>query len=410
MPVVRLFKVRLIAPALTALGLLAADPAIGQDIRPIGDARLRYEHVDQDGLEKNSGALTLRVRAGAEARWSDWSLLGDAEGTARLAGSYFSGLEGEPGRPLIADPENAELNRLQLQYRGLSDTQLTIGRQRINLEDQRFIGSSGWRQNEQTFDAVRVEHGRPDSLRLDLAYSWSVRTIWGADGSGARPQSIGGNNVFATISHPTPLGALSGFAFLVDQDDPDVQAFRLSSQTYGLRLAGSRPVAPGAKLAYALSYAVQSDFHRNPGRYRSEYWLADLGLELGSTRLGIGHERLGADRGLPFTSFQTPLATLHRFQGWADRFLVTPPDGIRDWYALAGHGWTKVAGFDAVNATLAHHRFNADRLSRHYGSEWDALLSARKGRWTITAKYAAYEADAFATDGQKLWFQLEWAY
>lgn len=410
MPVVRLFKVRLTALQLAPAALLIAHPAIAQDIRPIGDARLRYEHIDQDDSEKNADALTLRVRAGAEARWQDWSLLAEAEGTARLAGSHFSGLDGDPGRPLIADPENAELNRLQVQYRGLADTQLTIGRQRINLEDQRFVGSSGWRQNEQTFDAVRLEHGRPEGLRLDLAYSWSVRTIWGVDGAGARPQSIRGNNAFATISHPTPLGALSGFAFLVDQDDADVQAYRLSSQTYGLRLAGTRPVAAGAKLSYALSYAVQSDFHRNPNRYRSEYWLADLGLEFGPARLGIGHERLGADRGLPLTSFQTPLATLHRFQGWADRFLVTPPDGIRDWYASAGYGWKKIAGFDTVSASVTRHRFNADRHSRHYGSEWDALISARKGRWTITAKYGAYDADKFATDGQKLWLQLEWAY
>lgn len=410
MPLVRLLQVRLIATALASASLMVSGQAVAQDVRPVGDARLRYEHVDQDGAERDSGGLTLRIRAGAEASWRDWSLLAEAEGTAHLAGSYFSGLDGDPERPLIADPENAELNRLQLQYRGLPDTRITIGRQRINLEDQRFVGASGWRQNEQTFDAVRIEHGRPESLRLDLAYSWSVRTIWGVDGKDARPQSIGGNNVFATVSHPTPLGALSGFAFLVDQDDADVQAFRLSSQTYGLRLAGTRPVAPGARLAYALSYAVQSDFHHNPNSYRSKYWLADLGLEAGPVRLGLGHERLGADRGLPFTSFQTPLATLHRFQGWADRFLITPPDGIRDWYASAGYGWKNIAGFDTVSASVTHHRFNADRLSRHYGSEWDALLSAKRGRWTIAAKYAAYDADKFSTDGRKAWLQLEWAY
>ena len=86
----------------------------------------------------------------------------------------------------------------------------------------------------------------------------------------------------------------------------------------------------GSSLAYALSYARQSDFHRNPNAYAADYWLVDLGLNVSAWRLGLGYEVLGADRGLPFTSFQTPLATLHKFQGWADKFTVTPPNGIQD--------------------------------------------------------------------------------
>lgn len=390
--------------------MLLPEWASAQEVRPIADARLRFEHVDQQGIDETASALTFRLRAGAEARWSDWTVLAEAEATARLAGEYDDGLHGKTGRPTIADPENIELNRLQLQYRGISNTLVTVGRQRINLDDQRFVGAVGWRQNEQTFDAVRIEHGKQNGLRIDLGYSWSVRTIWGVDGRGARQQAIGGNNVFATVSHPTPIGTLSGFAFLVDQDEAAVQSFRLSSQTYGLRLAGSHDLAPGAKLGYALSHAVQTDFHRNPHNYRSEYWLADLGLELGQARLGIGHERLGADEGVPFTSFQTPLATLHKFQGWADRFLVTPPDGIRDWYGSAGYGWKQLAGFDTVQATLVHHRFDSDRRGISYGKEWDALVSAKKGRWTGTAKFARYRANDFATHSRKFWLQLEWAH
>jgi hypothetical protein len=226
---------------------------------------------------------------------------------------------------------------------------------------------------------------------------------------GARQRAIGGNNVFATVSHPTLLGTLSGFAYLVDQDEAAVQDYRLSSQTYGVRLAGSRNLSRSAKLSYALSYARQSDHHRNPNDYRADYWLAEVGIEHGAARLGLGFEVLGADKGLPLTSFQTPLATLHKFQGWADKFLTTPPNGIRDWYATAGYGWKRVAGFDSVTAAIVYHRFDSDRLNRRYGNEWDAQLSARKGRWTATAKAAAYDADDFATDTRKLWLQLEWA-
>ena len=398
----------ILAAALAALTIPAAAGA--QQVRPLADFRLRLEHVDQDGLSRDAHALTLRGRVGAELAAGDWSLLAEGEATSALIEKHDSGLNGKSAYPIVPDPENVELNRLQLQYRRLPKALVTLGRQRINLEDQRFVGSVGWRQNEQTFDAVRLEYGDARSLKADFIYSWSVRTIWGIDGRDARQQAIGGNNVFATISHPTPLGTLSGFAFLVDQDEAKVQGFRHSSKTYGIRLAGARQIAPAAKVRYALSYASQSDHHRNPNDYQADYWLADIGVELGAATLGLGHERLGADDGLPLTSFQTPLATLHKFQGWADKFLVTPPNGIRDWYASAGYGWKKIAGLDTINATLVYHRFGSDRLGLHYGNEWDATLSARKGRWTATAKLAAYEADEFATDTSKFWLQLEWAY
>jgi hypothetical protein len=394
--------------ALTALAFPATAQA--QELRPLFDARLRWENVDQDGFSRQANAATFRLRAGTEIAVEDWSLLAEAEATAAPVERYDSGLNGKVRYPITADPENIELNRLQLQYRGLPKTVLTVGRQRINIDDQRFVGSVGWRQNEQTFDAVRLEYGDAKGLKADLTYSWSVRTIWGIDGRDARQQAIGGNNVFAVVSHPTPVGTLSGFAILIDQDEAVVQGFRLSSQSYGLRLAGSQSLSPSAKFNYALSYARQSDWHRNPSNYHAFYWLAQVGMELGDAKFGLGHERLGADEGLPLTSFQTPLATLHKFQGWADKFLTTPPNGIRDSYASAGYGWKKVGGVDAINAGIIHHRFGSDRLGIHYGNEWDAMLSAKKGRWTATAKLAAYDADAFAIDTRKLWLQLEWAY
>lgn len=401
---------RILWIALLAATAAFAAPAQAQQVKPLLDLRLRWEDVDQDGFSEDAHAVTLRVRTGMEATFKDWDVLAEGEGTLAFAENYDNGLTGKAGYPIVSDPENIELNRLQVQYRGLAKTLITAGRQRINIEDQRFVGSSGWRQNEQTFDAVRLQYGDAQSLKADFTYSWSVRTIWGIDGAGVRPQAIGGNNLFATVSYPTPVGTLSGFAYVVDQDEAEVQDFKLSSQTYGVRLAGDRKLSDNAKLNYALSYATQSDHHRNPNDYRADYWLVDLGLELGSAKFGIGHERLGAADGLLLTSFQTPLATLHKFQGWADKFLTTPPNGIRDWYGSAGYGWKKLAGLEAINATLVYHRFNSDRLGLHYGNEWDAMVSAKKGRWTATAKLAAYHADEFATDTRKFCLQLEWAY
>ena len=395
---------------LTAACISAPSFAAGIAVKPSLDVRLRWENVDQDGIAKEANALTLRARPGLEFSKGDWRVLTEVEGTIAPGNNYFNGLNGKTQYPLVADPKNVELNRFQIQYKGIKKTTFTVGRQRINIEDQRFVGSVGWRQNEQTFDAARVEYGDPKGFQADLTYAWSDRTIWGIDGTGGRQQAISGDNVFATASYPTPVGKLTAFAFLVDQDEAVVQAFRNSSQSFGARFAGTRPLSKTAKVTYALSYARQSDFHHNPNDYSADYALAELGAEISAFKLGVGYELLGADKGVAFTSFQTPLATLHKFQGWADKFLTTPANGVQDYYAQAGYGLKKVAGLDAINALVVYHRFDSDRLDQHYGNEWDASLTAKKGRWAATAKLASYDADDFATDTRKLWLQLEWIY
>jgi hypothetical protein len=385
-------------------------PALAQQITPLLDTRLRYETVDQNGLDRTANALTLRVRGGAEFSSGDWKLLAEGEATVPLDESYDSGVNRRTRYPLVADPANGEINRLQLQYRGISKAVVTIGRQRINLDDQRFVGASGWRQNEQTFDAARVEYSGIARAKADVTYAWSDRTIWGIDGRGARQQAIGGDNLFANLAYAHPWGTLTGFSYWVDQDERTVQQFRLSSRTIGVRFAGSRSIGKTVKLSYAASFARQADIHRNPEDYAADYYLLDGKLDVASLSLGGGYEVLGGDNGRPLTSFQTPLATLHKFQGWADKFLTTPPNGVRDLYASAGYSWKKLAGLDAINAGVTWHRFRSDRLDLHYGGEWDAILSAKRGRLTATAKLADYDARAFATDTRKAWLQLEWAY
>ena len=387
-------------------------PAVAADlaIKPLIDLRLRYEQVEQVGFARDAEAVTARARAGFELSNGAMTLLAEGETTLAIREGYDSGVNGRTAFPIVADPENVELNRLQLQFRGIPGTVATLGRQRINLDDQRFVGSVGWRDNEQTFDAARIEWAGVKGVKLDVTYAWSDRTIWGIDGAGARPQAIGGDNLFVNLGYATPYGMLAGFAYLVDQDEAAVAGYRQSSQTYGLRFAGSRALSPSARLNYAASFARQSDYHRNPNDYVADFYSLEAGLELAALKLSGGYEVLGADDGRPLTSVQTPLATLHKFQGWADKFLITPPNGVRDLYASAGLGWKKVGGFDTVGATLVYHDFNSDRLGIAYGSEWDAVLSVKRGRWTALAKYADYRAKSFASDTRKAWLQLEWAY
>jgi hypothetical protein len=393
--------------ALPLLSLACTMPATAQTITPLIDARLRHEHVEQDGLPRDADAVTARIRAGVQVSEGPWSALAEAQGNLAIVDRYYDGLHGLATlRPQIGDPQSIGLYRAQVQYRTTPLT-VTAGRQRIQLEDERFVGAAGIRNNGQTFDAVRAEVAPLKGVKADVTYAWGVRTIWGIDGFGARPQAVGGDNIFATLGWASPIGTLSGFAYLVDQDEAPVQGYRLSSQSYGVRLAGSRKIGK-ATVAWQASHARQSDYHRNPNDYRADYWLADVAVDLAGPKLGAGYEVLGADRGSALTSFQTPLSAIFKFQGWADKFTTTPPDGIRDLYASAGWGWKQVGVLKNVSVQAIYHRFESDRLVRHYGNEIDLLASAKLGRTVASVRYADYDADLFATNTRKLWLQLDW--
>ncbi|VVT19501.1 conserved hypothetical protein [Sphingomonas sp. EC-HK361] len=393
----------------TAAALLGS-AASAQDIRlsPLLDVRLRYGQVEQAGIADRAEAATARIRSGIRADAGHFQALVETEATLAIVERYDSNTNGLTRYPIVADPQNIELNRAQLRYRG-GDYTATVGRQVIELADQRFVGSGAFRQNQRTFDAARAQWGDPKRLFTDVTYAWSDRTTNGIDGRGARPQAIGGDNLFALAGLQTPVGTLTGFGYLVDQDDPAVQGFRLSSQTYGVRLAGTRALGPNAAIAYAASWARQSDWHRNPLDFTADYWLVEATASLGIVSLTAGHEVLGADDGRALTSVQAPLSALFKFQGWADKFTTTPPDGVRDLYGTAGLAWKRLGPFSGAGLSATYHRFRSDRLDQRYGSEWDLLASVKRGRTTVQARYARYRAEQFATDTDKLWLEVNWA-
>jgi hypothetical protein len=401
--------------ATTAL-FAVTSPALAEPIKikPLIDARLRYESVDQKPLVNDASAVIARVRAGFEAKTKAFAVLIEGEGTLAISEKYNSGVNGKTIFPIVADPENIELNRAQVQILAIPKTIVTIGRQRINLDDQRFVGSVGFRANEQTFDAARIEYSGIKNVKADITYSWSQRTIWGVDGGNrfglARQQAVSGDNIFANLSYKHKIGTLTGFAYLADQDEAVISGYRMSSKTIGARFSGTAPLSKTTKLSYLASYARQTDYHRNPNNYSADYIAAELGVEAKGFKLTGGYELLGADSGVALTSFQTPYATLHKFNGWADKFLVTPPNGLQDIYGTLGYTKPKVAGFDSIAFSANYHDYKSDRLSLKYGTEFGAQIAAKMKKYTFTLKYADYNAKAFATDTRKFWASVEWAF
>lgn len=409
-------KVLLAATALAA-PIALAQPALaapgdpfkiggGLTFDPIVDGRLRYEHVDQPATDAD--AVTMRLRVGAELKHeSGLSMLFESEGTLGVVNDYnafpfaVSSNQRRPGFSVVPDPMNIELNRLQLQYKSKAAT-VTVGRQRINLDDQRWVGNVGWRQNEQTFDAVRAE-AKLGPVGLDATYAISQRTIFGFDAQ-ARTD-FDGDFVFLGASGKAGPVQVKAFSYLLDYDEGFFAAN--SSQTYGARAVAALQLPGKAKLNLAASYARQMDFGSNPFDFSAEYIAGEAGLAVKMFTLTAGYEKLGSDNG---RAVQTPLATLHKFNGWADLFLTTPNTGLQDIYGGLAVKLDGIKALPGLNAAVAYHKYDSDLGGVDFGTEWDASLGFKLGRTNLLAKFADYQAKGFGVDTQKIWLQLEFAY
>lgn len=410
-------KFRLLAAAALAAPIAFAQPAFaapGDPIKvsdslaidPIAEARVRYEHVDQPTTDAD--AVTVRLRGGLEVKHtSGLSFLAEGEGTLAIVDNYnafpFPIVDSQRRTQysVVPDPMNVELNRLQIQYKNKS-VALTVGRQRINLDDQRWVGSVAWRQNEQAFDAVRGE-AKFGPATFDAIYSNSQRTIFGIE-AGPRTAYDGDFYLGGAGVKVGPVQA-KGFAYLLDYEEPFF--FTNSSQSYGLRVVAPIPVSKTVKLNLIGSYAKQSDYGDNPFDYSADFVSAEAGLTIKGLVLTGGWELLGSDNG---RAMQTPLATLHKFNGWADVFLTTPNNGLQDAYGGIAYKFDGVKALPGLNAAVIFHQFDSDVGDVEFGTEWDASLGFKVGPVSLLAKYANYDAVGFSVDTEKFWLQAEISY
>ena len=285
---------------------------------------LRYEGVDEDNALDDAAATTLLTRFGYKTDvWKGFSAHVEFEDSRIvLGGNRFSvpptGFN--PGVFCVVDvPESTELELAYLQYadmeRGYS---VRLGRQIVSYDSQRFVGAVPWRQDWQTFDGIHAELTSIEHLTVKLGHVYKRNRIF------ADERDINSSDNLLDVSYTLHFGTVGGYAYLLDNGD--IAAGGLD--TVGARLKGSHSLE-SAKLSYKVEYATQeaegvgSDFD-------ADY----LGLEVGAAfepvTVKLGLEVLGSDSGQ--YGFATPLATLHKFNGWADLFLGTPAEGLEDRY------------------------------------------------------------------------------
>jgi hypothetical protein len=387
------------------------------------DVRLRYEDVDQ-GTKlplppaplEDATAFTVRTRLGyTTGKWNSLDLQVELENVAPLDGQdynscpggiapAFGSCNGNTTHAVIADLKGTELNQFWLRYGGIPGTVLKIGRQRLILDNARFIGNVGWRQNEMTYDGASLVNTSLPKTSISYAHLTNANNIF-----------FGNFNLDADLLNVAwtqyDMLNLVGYGYFVDFNKPGVVA-RPDNKVLGLRATGGVPF-DAFKLVYAAEYAKQDDYRDSlPTVVDADYYLGEIGANVKTIPLTakLGYEVLGSNDGV--YGFQTPLATLHAFQGWADQFLVTPMTGIKDVYLNVGYTIEKVA------LTAVYHDYEADEGSLHYGDEID-LMAMRpiNDNLSVTAKYADFSLDENdATSGialrdtRKIWLQADYKF
>ncbi|MFT4938675.1 MAG: hypothetical protein ACI88A_001704 [Paraglaciecola sp.] len=347
--------------------------------------RYRYENVDQDGIDKDANASTLRTRLS----WKSSDFNGfianiEVDNISLIGNDNFNSTANRKGQyPVVADPKGTDLNQAYITYRS-GDSLFSAGRQRINHGDQRFVGGVGWRQNEQTYDGYRLQYDNQNKLSFDFSYIYNVNRIFGPTGDNA---DLHGALLLLTGSYKIDKAhKLSAYAYNLDFDT----ALALSSRTIGLTYDGQI-----STLNVHAAYASQADAGDNPVDYSADYIALEVGTTVSSIKLALGYELLGSDNA---KGFATPLATLHKFQGFADKFLATPTNGVEDIYLKVSTKYNKL-GLSAV-----WHELSSDSTNIDYGSELDLTASyPLADKIGILLKYANFSADDFATDTSKLW-------
>lgn len=364
------------------------------------NVRARYEMVDADNGLKDANALTTRLRLNYRTgEWQGWSAFAEYDHVFHLVRDFDAGGGTTPAKAgvyqTVLDPKGSDLNQLYLDYSWSADWKLRAGRQLMNLDNQRFVGAVGWRQNEQTYDALSVTTAAIPRTSLMYAYVGQVRRITG------QTSSSGSMNVDAHLLNAkvtlNDSWSVTPYFYYIDNQD----AAATSTATFGARLAGN--VAAGdSKIGLVAELATQSDAGNNPVSYDADYahlgalWSMNNGLSV-----GLNYESLGTDSS-NFQSFRTPLATLHAFQGWADMFLTTPGAGIDDFFATVKY---KAGKWDL---TGIYHDFSAQTGSADFGTEFDVSAGTKISEsYSILFNGAFFSSDSLSyVDTNKFWIMF----
>ncbi len=357
--------------------------------------RYRYEWIDQADINNNANASTFKTTLGYETLpFLNTTFVIEIDNVSYAGDDRFNNTRnGRLQYPVVADPDGTHINQAYLGFR-LGAGNIKLGRQRINLGNQRFIGGVGWRQNEQTYDAATFTTPVLPGLSqtnssLQYGYISRVSRIFGPD-KGNPPDDLETNIHFINLENRFENNAtLDLYIHTMDFKDADI----LSNRTVGASFQHAFKSGDW-NIPVRLEYARQRNHADSPLKYRAAYYLVESGIDVSAVSFRAGVETL---EGGNLAAFQTPLATLHKFQGWVDKFLTTPVTGIKDTYVSAKY----------KSLTLVWHQFDGERGGGSLGNELDVSYTYKLNEYlSLLLKGADYQADGVGTDTRKIWLMV----
>ncbi len=373
------------------------------------EIRPRYEFVDEDNTKENANAFTVRTALGAKF---------DALGVAGLGAELqmidvrnFGADNYAPetaGYSVVADGEQTRVTQANISYKKDGFVGV-VGRKGINLDNQRFIGTVGWRQMPQTYDLVSIGYKGIDNLDLMAAYVWQVNRIFDRDLGGLKVPDFETNTVLLHAAYKvSPELTVTAYDYMIASKMDHI----------GIRATGGTTLDNGVKLKYMAEYAKQTDaslseksapFNDVEPEQDADYYRVGLSGSHHGYTLGVCYEVLGAGDGA-LESFNTPLSTLHAMNGWADIFLGgTPTDGLKDLSVKMGYADKKFGKLMGI-----YHKFDSDEGSVDYGSEFDVVYTKKVMKdVSMMLKGAIYsKGDAVTSpvDTTKYWVMLDYKF
>jgi hypothetical protein len=354
-----------------------------------GDFRLRYESVDQDNALQDADALTLRSRLGYKtASISGFSALIEGEVSTEIIDDFSVPPAGvRAGQfSVIADPETEEIDQAYIQYAGNGVT-AKIGRQVITLDGHRFVGHVGWRQDRQTFDAASINYNPTKGVSLHASYIDKRNRIF------AEESDIDSKDILLNAGFKTSAGKIVTYAYLLEVDNNTNN----SLDTFGVSFKGKKKF-DDLTFLYTAELASQD----NNDQFDTDYVFIEGGIGFSGITAKLGFEVLGSDGGQK--GFATPLATLHKFNGWADTFLATPNAGLEDLNLsvsgkLLGGKWLASYHDYSADVVLSGADDLGDELNLSYARKFGKTFSGG----VKLANYSAGDAAFGKVDTDKFW-------
>jgi hypothetical protein len=358
--------------------------------------KARYESVETPTTTTGQAkAMTMGYRFGYETgAYHDFAVNVQAQGVwgnKQYADGQTDSTQAA-GLNTVNDPAGVNLSQAHLIYRGIADTTIKQGRQVLRYDDDRWVGNVDWRQNWQTYDASSITNKSIADTTIQAAYVTNVNRVT-TDGAAAAGNTHMKSTLVNVNNKSLSFADIVAYNYRLDYTNPlyaaasngNANTFG-STNTTGVKLAKEGIDVAGFKLGWTGEMAQQKNFKQNTTSYTAKY--TNIGASVGGSlgKLTLAQEVLGSDNGV---GLQTPLATLFAFNGWADKFTVTPKNGLKDSYL---RGRSNVAGI-VVGAD--YHQFKSDAGSMSLGREVDLIAEKDLDKnFAVGARAARYKADA----------------